>query len=127
MHFNSQHLKSRIGYYLELKIIISFTVVNTATLPVHINVIDFVSECTEIWGFPGGTSGRESARRCRRQERFGLSPGSGRSPGGKHDNPLQYPGLGNPMNRGVWQVTVCRITKSRTRLKRLRTNTRTEI
>ena len=44
MHFNSQHLKGRIGYYLELKIIISFTIANTVTLPVHINVIDFVSE-----------------------------------------------------------------------------------
>ena len=29
----------------------------------------------------------------------GLIPGSGRSPGGGHDNPLQYSCLENPMDR----------------------------
>ena len=28
--------------------------------------------------------------------------GSGRSPGGKHDNPLQYSCLEDPMDRGAW-------------------------
>ena len=32
----------------------------------------------------------------------GLIPGSGRSPGGGHDNPLQYSCLENPMDRGAW-------------------------
>ena len=36
----------------------------------------------------------------------GLIPGSGRSPGGGHDNPLQYSYLENPMDRGVWQAIV---------------------
>ena len=31
-----------------------------------------------------------------------LIPGSGRSPGGGHGNPLQYSCLGNPMDRGAW-------------------------
>ena len=31
----------------------------------------------------------------------GLIPGFGRSPGGGHDNPLQYPYLENPMDRGA--------------------------
>ena len=31
----------------------------------------------------------------------GLIPGSGRSPGGGHGNPLHYSGLGNPMDRGA--------------------------
>ena len=31
-------------------------------------------------------------------------PGSGRSPGRGHDNPLQYSCLGNLMDRGAWQV-----------------------
>ena len=47
----------------------------------------------------------------------GLIPGLGRSPGGGHGNPLQYSCLENPMNRGVWQATVHRVTKSWTRLK----------
>ena len=50
---------------------------------------------------------------------LGLIPGSGRSPGGGHGNPLQYSCLENSMDRGAWQVTVRRMAKSRTRLKQL--------
>ena len=32
---------------------------------------------------------------------LGSIPGSGRSPGGGHGNPLQYFGLENPMDRGA--------------------------
>ena len=38
----------------------------------------------------------------------GLIPGSGRSPGGGHGNPLQYSCLENLMNRGDWRATVHR-------------------
>ena len=48
----------------------------------------------------------------------GLLPGSGRSPGGGHGNPLQYC-LGNPMDRGVWRATVLWVAKSRTQLNSL--------
>jgi len=41
-------------------------------------------------------------------------PGSGRSPGGGHGNPLQYSYLEHPMDRGAWWGTVHRVTKSRT-------------
>ena len=34
----------------------------------------------------------------------GSISGSGRSPGGGHDNPLQYSCLENPMDRGDWQL-----------------------
>ena len=34
------------------------------------------------------------------------SPGSGRSPGGGHDNPLQYSCLKNPMDRGAWWAII---------------------
>ena len=44
-------------------------------------------------------------------------PGSGRSPGGGHVNPLQYSCLGNPMDRGVWWATVHRVTNNWTRMK----------
>ena len=44
-------------------------------------------------------------------------PGSGKSPGERNDNPLQYSCLGNPMDRGAWWATVHRVTKSQTRLK----------
>ena len=51
----------------------------------------------------------------------GLIPGSGRSPGGGHGNPLQYSCLENPMDRGAWRAAVHGIAKSQTRLKRLST------
>ena len=41
-------------------------------------------------GFPGGADDRESA--CSAGD-LGSIPGLGRSPGGGHDNPLQYSGL----------------------------------
>ena len=40
-----------------------------------------------------------------------LIPGLGGSPGGGNGNPLQYSGLGNPMDRGAWRATVHGITK----------------
>ena len=44
----------------------------------------------------------------------GSVPGLGRSPGGGHDNPLQYSCLENPIDRGSWQATVRSIAKSQT-------------
>ena len=48
----------------------------------------------------------------------GLIPGSGRSPGGGHGNPLLYSCLANPMDRGAWWAAVLGVAKSQTRLKR---------
>ena len=44
----------------------------------------------------------------------GSLPGSGRSPGGRHGNPLQYSGLETPMGRGDWWAKVHGVTKSQT-------------
>ena len=78
------------------------------------------------WGFPGGTSGKEPSCQCGKcMKDAGLTPGSGRSPEGGHGNPLQYPCLENPMDRGPWWAAVYTVTQSWTRLKQL--NTRTHI
>ena len=45
-----------------------------------------------------------------------LIPGSGRSPGGGHGNPLQYSCLENPMDRGAQQATVQEGAESETQL-----------
>ena len=50
---------------------------------------------------------------------LGLILGLGRSPGGRHGNPLQYSCLENSMDRGAWQATVHEIAKSGTQLKQL--------
>ena len=42
----------------------------------------------------------------------GSIPGSGRSPGGGHSNPLQYFCLETPMDRGAWWATVHSVPKS---------------
>ena len=44
----------------------------------------------------------------------GSIPGSRRSPGGGHGNPLQYSCLENPRDRGAWRATVHGVTKSQT-------------
>ena len=61
-----------------------------------------------MWGFPGDSSGKESA--CNSGDP-GSVPESGRSPGEGNGNPLQYSCLENPMNRGVWWATVHGIRK----------------
>ena len=48
-------------------------------------------------------------------------PGSGRSPGGGHGNPLQYSCLEKPTDRGAWWAAVLGVTQSQTRLKQLGT------
>ena len=50
-------------------------------------------------GFPGGNSGKEPACQPVDTGDTGSIPGSGRSPGGEHGNPLQYSYLENPMDR----------------------------
>ena len=47
----------------------------------------------------------------------GLTPGSGRSPGGGHGNLFQFSCLENPMDRGAGWATVHRVTKSWTQIK----------
>ena len=47
----------------------------------------------------------------------GSTPGSGRSPGGRHGNPLQYSCLENHIDRGAWLAPVQRVAKSWTGLK----------
>ena len=39
---------------------------------------------------------------------------SGRSPGGRHGNPLQYSCLENSMDKGAWWATVHSVAKSQT-------------
>ena len=71
----------------------------------------------DVWyvvsGLPWWLSDKESASNAGTAGAC-LTPGSGRSPGGGHDNPLQYSCLENPMDRGTWRATVHRVRKSQT-------------
>ena len=70
-------------------------------------------------GFPRGSDGKESARNV---EDPGLMPGSGRFLGEGNGNPLQYPCLENPMDRGAWWTTVHGVAKSQTQLNTAHTS-----
>ena len=50
-------------------------------------------------------------------EDTGSIPGSGRSSGGGHGNPIKYSCLGNPMDRGAWWAMVHGVAKSWTQLR----------
>ena len=68
-------------------------------------------------GFPGGSAGKEST--CNAGDPRSI-PGLGRSAGEGDGYPLQYSGLENPMDRGVWRATVCGVTNGGTRLSDVR-------
>ena len=51
-----------------------------------------------IWGFPGGSEGKDSACNAGNP---GSIPGLGRSPGEGNGNSLQYSHLENSMDRGA--------------------------
>ena len=59
-------------------------------------------------GFPDGSGGKESA--CNAGDRDSI-PESGRSPGERNGNPLQYPCLENSMDKGAWWATVYGVPK----------------
>ena len=65
------------------------------------------------WGFPHRSVGKESA--CSAGDP-GSIPGLGRSPGEGNGNPLHYPCLENPMERGAWWTAVHGVAKSQARL-----------
>ena len=68
---------------------------------------------TYIMGFPRGSDGKESAYNA---GELGLIDGLGRSPKGRHGNPLQYSCLENTMDRGAWWATVHGAAKCGTKL-----------
>ena len=62
---------------------------------------------------PGSSDGKVSAHSVGDPDSI---PGSGRSPGERNGNPLQYSWLENLMDGGSWQATVHGVAKSQTRL-----------
>ena len=67
----------------------------TSILPWQTSLHSDKKQYVKLW-FPGDASGKEPACQRRRPKRCGFDPGSGRSPGGGHDNPYHCSCLGNP-------------------------------
>ena len=80
-----------------------------------INIMQF-----QFMGFPGGASGKEPNCQRSRCKRCGFDPWVGKIPWRRACQPssrVQNSCLENPKDRGDWQATVHRVTKSRTQLK----------
>ena len=75
-------------------------------------------------GFPSGSVVKNPPANEGDSGDGGLIPGLGRSLGGGNGNPLQYSCLRNPTDRGAWQATVYRVTKSWTQLSTHTTTTK---
>ena len=74
----------------------------------------FFKRVSNVWrDFPGGSNSKESTCNAGDPD---LIPGSGRSPGEGHGNPLQYSCLENPKDRGAQWAKFHGVTKSQTRL-----------
>ena len=65
-------------------------------------------------GLPWWLSGKESTCIAGNAGDEGSIPGSERSQGGGHGNPLQYSCLENPMDRRAWWAVVHRVAESDT-------------
>ena len=61
------------------------------------------------WVFPGGSVVKKLPANAGDED---LLPRSGRFPGERNGNPLQYFFLGSPMNRGTWKAAVHWVAKS---------------
>ena len=66
------------------------------------------SFCATVLGFPGSSVAKNPLANAGDTRDAGSIPGSGRSPGGRRGDPLQYPCLETPMDRGAWRSTVHR-------------------
>ena len=66
--------------------------------------------------FPHGSVVKNPSANAGDPGDVGSIPGLGRSPGEGSSNPLQYPCLENPMDRGIWRAIAHGAAKSQTRL-----------
>ena len=57
-------------------------------------------------------SGKESTCQCRRHRRHCFNSWVGTSPGERNDNPLKYPCLEDPVDRGAWWAIIHGVAES---------------
>ena len=79
----------------------------------ELDTTERLTQQQDVLGFPGNSAGKKSTLSLGDPSSI---PGLGRSPGEGKSNSLPYSCLGNPMDRGVWQVIVHGVAKTCTRL-----------
>ena len=70
--------------------------------------------------FPGGSAVKNESA-CQAGD-LGSIPESGRTPGEGNGNPLQYPCLDNPRDRGAWRATIHGVSRESDMTYQLNTN-----
>ena len=80
----------------------------------YIDFLDFLTYNILLLGFPCGSVVKNLLANEGDAGDVGSIPGSGRSPGGGNDNPLQNSWLENSMNSRAWQAVVHGAAKSGT-------------
>ena len=75
------------------------------------------SDLSKLWAYQMALAVKNPSANAGDVRDMGKVPGSGRSPGGEHSNPLQCSCLEHPMDRAVWRAMVHMVTKSWTQLK----------
>ena len=96
---------------------LSLTRQNVIEPPVKARVVillsTYLTTFSRVQGFPRSSDGKESA--CSAGDLASV-PGWGRSPGEGNGNPLQYPCLKSPMDKGAWWAAVHGVAESQARL-----------
>ena len=87
------------NFRIHFKEIIGETLCGTKHFHRHTHVIAKNYKNSTLKGFPGGSVVKNPPAKAGDS---GSIPGSGSSPGEGNANPLQYPCLRNPMDRGAW-------------------------
>ena len=95
-----------IGHYTVLSTVPSYI------QQVFISYLSYSNVYRFPWGFPVVLLIKNPFANTGDTRDTGLIPGSGRSPGGGHGNPLQYSCLEDSMDRGAWWATVHGVEKS---------------
>ena len=81
-------------------------------MSIHRALVNYGSILWKIWASQVALVVKNPPAISEDVRNMGSIPGSGRSPGGGHSNPLQYSCLENHMDRGTWWVTVHGVTES---------------
>ena len=111
-------------YYTYLLILVFSTQFSLYVLSLWLlNGCKFIPHSLAYWASQEALVVKNLPASARDARDMSSSPGSRRSPGGGHGNPLQYWCLENPMNRGAWRATGRGVTKSQTQLQWFSTHT----
>ena len=107
LHFNISCLRSNVWHLRDLRDhLIDHFARGSSQRNRNNTEMSKISILINLVVLPDGSDGKESVGSV--GDQFSI-PWWGRYPGEENDNPLQYPCLENPVDRGAWWTTVHRV------------------